>query len=309
MSDTSHTHLLTTGSRAPISMDYRSFISRNNTTISSYLAGLCGVLAGFPLDSMKTRMQTHHFPSLRACFADIIKHEGLRGFYRGVYAPLLTTSMFKSAAFTIYDRSITFMKTQRDDGAVGFKENFVAGATAGLCIAAFSSPVEVIKVQLQLLRLNNNVNNMTLYQQLRQSGQSSIRAIFRGTGTQMSREAVGFGTYFASYHSISHLLKYDHSESTTTQQKFLAGGLSGIIIWLIIFPIDLIKSRLQKEAFHSVSDRLYVNALDCVRQTFAQSGIKGFYSGIKPTLLRAFPVHALIFGVYETIKDQLSLLE
>jgi hypothetical protein len=54
-------------------------------TVSSAIAALMGTMAGFPLDSVKTRMQTHKFQNSWKCFADTYRMEGLKGFYRGMY--------------------------------------------------------------------------------------------------------------------------------------------------------------------------------------------------------------------------------
>ena len=43
-----------------------------------------------------------------------------------------------------------------------------------------------------------------------------------------------------------------------------------------------------------------------VRQTFAQSGYRGFFRGLGPTILRAFPVNASAIWVYEGLMRTLG---
>jgi len=39
--------------------------------------------------------------------------------------------------------------------------------------------------------------------------------------------------------------------------------------------------------------------MHCIKATYNASGIRGFYAGIGPTLIRAFPIHSINFMVYE----------
>jgi solute carrier family 25 carnitine/acylcarnitine transporter 20/29 len=43
-----------------------------------------------------------------------------------------------------------------------------------------------------------------------------------------------------------------------------------------------------------------------VKSIYASSGVKGFYRGLTPVLLRAFPVNACAYLVYESILRQLG---
>lgn len=113
---------------------------------------------------------------------------------------------------------------------------------------------------------------------------------------KLVRDSVGTGVYFGTYETTKFLLtKKDQSAGPLTQ--FLAGGICGILCWLVVFPIDLVKTLKQKEILSP--QPLYKNASDCIRGIIEKKGFKGFYSGVSVTLLRAFPIHSLNFLVYE----------
>ena len=64
--------------------------------------------------------------------------------------------------------------------------------------------------------------------------------------------------------------------------------------------ISAIKSRIQTDGFPSQPDKkLYHGALDCVRKTYAKQGVKGFFKGLVPTLIRSPFANGATFAFYE----------
>ena len=74
-----------------------------------------------------------------------------------------------------------------------------------------------------------------------------------------------------------------------------------MIAWTSTFPFDVIKSRMQADGNNGVF--LYKGVVDCVVQSYKTSGIRSFFSGLGPTLLRAFPTNAVIFSVYTFVSN------
>lgn len=69
----------------------------------------------------------------------------------------------------------------------------------------------------------------------------------------------------------------------------LAGGCSGSISWLAIYPLDVLKSNVQARLEYGI------NARTCAKEILRQFGAKGLYKGVAISVLRAFPVNAAIF--------------
>jgi solute carrier family 25 carnitine/acylcarnitine transporter 20/29 len=85
------------------------------------------------------------------------------------------------------------------------------------------------------------------------------------------------------------------------------GALSGYTLWIMIYPIDVVKSKIQTDSFQQPK---YNGALDCFRKVFAQEGMPGFYRGFGACMLRAGydyfflftpsrPANAVTFAAYE----------
>ena len=88
------------------------------------------------------------------------------------------------------------------------------------------------------------------------------------------REIPAITVYFSSYRYLK-------------EQQInigLAGGISGVLSWLITYPIDTIKSRMQS------------NLCSTIKESFQ---IGNLYHGLGYCLLRAFIVNGASFYTYE----------
>ncbi len=83
-----------------------------------------------------------------------------------------------------------------------------------------------------------------------------------------------------------------------------AGGLAGVISWALNLPIDTVKSIMQKD---SLANPMYRNTMDCVLKNYREHGIRVFYKGFWPALLRAFPLNAVTLCIYDWTQQQMKL--
>lgn len=81
-----------------------------------------------------------------------------------------------------------------------------------------------------------------------------------------------------------------------TWQIASCGAITGLVLWSVNYPFDVVKSKMQADGFGA--GRRYVNLRDVVRQTWRVEGVKGFFRGLGPTLFRAVPVSGGTFVVY-----------
>ncbi|KAJ2130044.1 hypothetical protein GGF48_002172, partial [Coemansia sp. RSA 921] len=151
------------------SAGWKMALYENRTLASAITAAVSGMLVGYPFDSLKTRMQTHHYPSLLACARRSIAEEGVRGLYRGLVPPLLTASAAKSLSFSVFEQIKLWLRNHDpyiNGGSKLGMPNFqrttvgsvaltaaVSGSISGAVIAALCCPLELVKVQMQLANL------------------------------------------------------------------------------------------------------------------------------------------------------------
>ena len=86
---------------------------------------------------------------------------------------------------------------------------------------------------------------------------------------------------------------------------FVAGGSAGFCYWVFFYPLDVIKSAIQTDA-QALSQRQYKGIADAARQLYAEGGVRRFYKGIAPCLLRSVPANAVMLMTNTTVRAWLD---
>jgi len=82
---------------------------------------------------------------------------------------------------------------------------------------------------------------------------------------------------------------------STGLATFLSGGLGSFGFWFMAIPADNVKNRMMSTPL----DGARLSALHVARNILRSEGPRGFFRGLTPCLLRAFPVNASALFVYE----------
>ena len=85
----------------------------------------------------------------------------------------------------------------------------------------------------------------------------------------------------------------------------LAGGCSGALTWALIYPFDVIKTRIQTTSMQTPPSQRRMSFI--YRSIVNQHGWRYLFRGLGITLFRAFPVNGIIFPVYEFTLAKLRL--
>jgi solute carrier family 25 ornithine transporter 2/15 len=74
-----------------------------------------------------------------------------------------------------------------------------------------------------------------------------VGGLFRGLTPTFMREMPGYFCFFYAYEMTREALKPEGGtkEDVGLMGTMFAGGLAGVTLWTVIFPADVIKSRLQ----------------------------------------------------------------
>lgn len=78
----------------------------------------------------------------------------------------------------------------------------------------------------------------------------------------------------------------------------LLSGSSKVVAGALTYPYQVVRVRLQSYEAEST----YRGAVDAVVQTWKREGIRGFYKGLGPNLVRVLPSTCVTFLVYENTK-------
>ncbi|KAJ2544505.1 Mitochondrial carrier protein ymc2 [Coemansia sp. RSA 1933] len=277
--------------------------------VAGSVGGIAQVFAGQPFDTVKVRLQAQ--PELYSGTMDAvrktIRNDGFGGFYKGTTTPLIGVGLCVSIQFLVVEhmkRTFGQMnKTPKGQAAVlTAPQLYMAGAAAGIANSVVSGPVEHIRVRLQVQTAGASAQYKGPVDCIRQIYRGAgLGGIYKGQLPTMIREFNGYGMYFLAYEALVQraVARTGGARSELSSGEVcLYGAAAGFAMWLTSYPIDVVKSKLQTDGF-SADSRKYNGSVDCVRKIMRQEGIKGFFRGITPCLLRAAPANAATFVGFE----------
>lgn len=301
--------------KAEVKAEAKAVASSASAQLRSFAAGgfggICAVVVGHPFDLVKVRLQTAEsgvYKSAVDCLKQSIARDGLRrGLYAGVSAPLVGVTPMFAVSFWGYDlgkQLVTSYTTVEKNAATGQPQLSIgqvsaAGFFSAIPMTAITAPFERVKVILQVQgsRLQPGEEprykgGMDVVRSLYREG--GVRSVFRGSAATLARDGPGSAAYFAAYEYIKRRLTPKDPITGAPQGDLsllavtAAGGAAGIAMWIPVFPVDTVKSRLQTAEGN-------VSIGGVVREIYGRGGVKAFFPGFGPALARAVPANAATF--------------
>ncbi|PWN99364.1 putative MRS4-protein of the mitochondrial carrier family [Tilletiopsis washingtonensis] len=83
--------------------------------------------------------------------------------------------------------------------------------------------------------------------------------------------------------------------------NMIAGALAGISEHAVMFPVDVIRTRMQ--VLSATPAATYTGVAQALRQISSVEGAKTLWRGVASVILGAGPAHAVYFGTYEVVKE------
>lgn len=274
--------------------------SASSTLLAGAIAGAVSRTATAPIDRLRTLMQVSRTTlTMGGALASMLAGEGVRGFYKGNGTSVL--KIMPETATKMYSYEVVKPLVSAEPGFPTALERFLAGGVAGMVSQTLIYPLDLAKVQLMVSAPG----------EFRGLGDCLTRAYLRKGFFGLYRgwlpTAIGSVPYSAVDLGTFNTLK----ECYLTRQGLppsdfgvmLCGAFSGLCGQTVAYPFFLVRTRLQN--FRDKAGD-YRGFNDCVRQTFAQEGVRGFFKGILPSYLRGVPTVAITYMVFERAKRLFS---
>lgn len=273
--------------------------------IAGGMAGTTVDLALFPIDTLKTRLQSPH---------GFIASGGFRGVYRGIMAAAAGSSPGAALFFGTYETMKPIIATQqlniRGEESYSPAVTHMISASIGEAAACLVRvPTEVIKSKMQTNATGSTTLSSTISLVLSEKSDSRAFAssifggLYRGYGITLLREVPFAFIQFPLYERLkvewSTIQNYDASPI----QSATCGSISGGIAAAFTTPLDVIKTRLMLG-----SDRNgvhYKGARDVVTRIMNEEGSSVFLSGIQPRVMWISIGGFVFFGAYESYRSML----
>lgn len=268
--------------------------------IAGGVGGVCAVLTGHPFDLVKVRCQNNQAKSTMDAVSKILAEarslksgsmltNSVKGFYKGVIPPLLGVTPIFAVSFWGYDvgkKLVSYRNTA--DQALSMNQLALAGFISAIPTTVVTAPTERVKVVLQT---SKDATFISAAKQIVKTG--GVTSLFKGSLATLARDGPGSALYFASYEISKKILNKQNpveGDQVSITNVCLSGGIAGMSMWLVVFPIDTIKTKLQAT---SGGNHSMVSITKEIYKT--RGGIKGFFPGLGPALMRSFPANAATF--------------
>jgi hypothetical protein len=256
-------------------------------------AGACGIFVGYPFDTMKVKLQS----TAGGIVQDKVpfNFKGLRLLYRGVIVPMLTAGIMQSMNFGVYDTARRYI-LRSESRISDLNSAFLGGALSGLIMSGITTPIQLLKIQLQT-HVTLSLTQL-LYRDIFLTRRWGI--LYRGFAVTAFSDTLGRGIYMYSYEVAKQILTENFSDQLPVLTiRMTSAAYAGVISWLLLFPMDTIKTLVQS-TYSGPSATAYF--LQFMR---TREGIKILYRGCLYAVIRAAPVAATILPLYEHTQEYL----
>ena len=211
------------------------------------VAGAVGVGFAYPLDSMKTKIQniaasqisklpTEAVPDLQVV-TQILHQDGILSLYNGVAGVMMGNALVKACAFTVNGWALSELTSNSPT----IEQLCISAAFAGMVTSFLSNPIERVKVLMQSNAKTGSIeklNELKIISHIINSDGVEDLA-FRGLDATLAREIPGYSLYFVAY---SVLIHGPLGVGLGPVGPVVIGALSGMLSWLIVFPLDVCKT-------------------------------------------------------------------
>jgi len=307
---------------------YHDFLRNNKAVVCALSASYVSTFAGYPLDSLKSRLQTTKTPITIPKLAGMVyREEGIMGFYRGLWIPLMTISFVRAASFTIYSRTKEYFGIHdilcRDSIVDVSLTGGISGAMSGALISFGSAPFELVKVRRQLeytiaasrgIALAKPPGTLEAVREIYRN--NGLTGLYTGFRLHFIRDTLGTALYFLEYDGMRHLLgRLRSGEQGPTPSwlpihpslvPFVCGSLSGVTSWALIYPLDVVKTKVQQRA---LAGEMYRGPWETLYRLIRGpnpnapkpllAGIARIYQGLGVSALRSITTHGLLWTLFD----------
>jgi len=173
------------------------------------------------------------------------------------------------------------------------------GAFAGVVAKTITAPLERLKVIYQI-QSNPPPMWVVIRDIWRENG---IKGFFRSNGANLIKIAPEMAFKFWSFEVIKNYFSEDE-DKLTNNQRFLAGGIAGAASHTIVYPLDVIKTRM---AATSGKHAHYSGIMTTAKSIAVNEGyFSPFFRGWTLMVMGALPSNALTLGLFSVLKHMAS---
>ncbi|KAF4628017.1 hypothetical protein G7Y89_g10130 [Cudoniella acicularis] len=281
--------------------------SQTNPTFTTAL--LSGALAGttvdlslYPLDTLKTRLQSS---------SGFLASGGFTGIYRGVGSAIIGSAPGAALFFCTYEYSKSFLSARRHARQVTGAEigeweapveHMVAASLGEVAACAVRVPTEVVKQRAQAGQHPSSLSALSaILSQHRSIRVSGVwRELYRGWSVTIMREVPFTVIQFPLWESMKeYRRRKTGKDGITALESGLFGSAAGAIAAGFTTPLDVLKTRMMLAKEKTAM-------IPLLKQILKDSGPRAFFAGIGPRVLWISAGGAIFLGSYQWAANSIS---
>jgi len=268
-------------------------ISLKSALVAGAAAGLAVDVSLFPLDTIKTRLQSEK---------GFLKSGGFRGVYSGLFSAAIGSAPTSAVFFLTYESSKSIFNKTFTDRKLESYGHMLAASCGEVSACLIRVPVEVVKQRTQALEASSSFSSFK-----KTLSTEGIRGFYRGYFSTVIREIPFSAMQFPLWEYLKSRVSQYNEKPITASQSALCGALSGGISAGITTPLDVAKTRimLAKKGSKLAEGSILI----ALRHVYVQNGIKGLFAGLGPRVTWISIGGSIFLGVYEKVRIVISSIK
>ncbi|ETV65806.1 hypothetical protein H257_17546 [Aphanomyces astaci] len=285
----------------------------------TFTAPLSRLTILYQVHSMVTPTHKDKFSgSLSQAFMKVVRREGVFALWKGNGASVVHRFPYSAVNFFTYEWMKDAFDTRQSGITSPMLTRFVSGAVAAATSTTVCYPIDLIRTRL-ITQLDNNIRYRGISHAFhRIRAEEGTRGLYRGLSATLlvtvPNMAINF-TVFESLKDAVQALREDATTPLSALDTLSCGALSGISSSIVTFPVDVVRRRMQISGLHHGSGKetaaeaaqATATAWGIAKELYQQQGVRGFYRGLTPELLKVIPMVGITFGTFDMLKQSLHI--
>ncbi|CAD7952924.1 unnamed protein product [Amoebophrya sp. A25] len=248
-------------------------------------------------------------PGIRQLALDVVRREGLSSFWKGNWTSIMHKAVLTGLNYGLFESMKDSLRPLwRTETDPGFLARSLAGFLASSVSLTVAYPFDLVRTRLACnpasyhLALPSGQQWLSVYRDVISA--DGHRALARGLPCTLICQGLNVGLNFGIYETLNVWMLRDDETRSSFGHSMLCGAVAGITASTLVQPLDLIRRNQQISCNHPVDKDLSIAGW-FRRILHSGRGVKGFYRGLVPELVKVAPAVGLNFYIYEYLRQEI----
>ncbi|KAL5524743.1 PET8 [Sanghuangporus sanghuang] len=274
--------------------------SFSQSLIAGGIAGTSVDLLFYPLDTVKTRLQSAQ---------GFFNAGGFRGIYKGVGSVVIGSAPGAAVFFSTYDTLKRISPIPKEKEAITY---VISASVAEVTACLIRVPTEVVKSRAQTSSTPQDgakTRGSSLAAARYILTHDGLAGFYRGFGTTIMREIPFTSIQFPLYEFFKiRLARALHRPSLGAHEAAMCGSVAGGVAAALTTPLDVLKTRTMLD-LRKMGTSVTPSLLSRLLEIYTKEGVKALFAGVVPRTLWISAGGAVFLGAYEWSVQSLTGVE